>query len=334
MTTPTAAPAPGLDFTVIVPAHNAESTLPDCLGAILAAHGRAADILVVDDGSSDATGQIARELGVRVVRNATALRPAKARNRGVAECDTAVIVFVDADVILAPDAVQRLLAHFSDPGVTAVIGSYDDRPAPRPYLSRYRNLLHHFVHQQAPATAETFWTGIGAVRRDAFLEAGGFDSRWENIEDVELGLRIRANGGTIRMDRAAQGTHLKIWTLGSMLRTDYAGRAKPWTRLIRQGRIRAGAMNTSLRHQLSAICVAAAVVALALALIWPLALVGVLVLFGIFLASNLRFIALLWRLGGPALVGVGLVGHGLHYLAALAGYVAGRLEPSEPPRPD
>ena len=54
-----------------------------------------------------------------------------------------------------------------EPGIAAVFGSYDDEPGAPNLVSQYRNLLHHFVHQTGRTEASTFWTGCGAVRRDA-----------------------------------------------------------------------------------------------------------------------------------------------------------------------
>ena len=66
-------------------------------------------------------------------------------------------------------------AAFADSSLAAVLGSYDDRPPASGLVARYRNLLHHFVHQRSRREATTFWTGLGAVRRDAFAALGGFD---------------------------------------------------------------------------------------------------------------------------------------------------------------
>jgi hypothetical protein len=101
-------------------------------------------------------------------------------------------------------------------------------------VSQYRNLLHHFVHQHGDAAASTFWAGCGAVRRDVFVELGGFDQERfprPSIEDIELGYRLRAAGHRILLDKALQGTHLKRWTLRSVVKTDVLCRAIPWARL-------------------------------------------------------------------------------------------------------
>ena len=83
-------------------------------------------------------------------------------------------------------------------------------------VSQYRNLLHHFVHQQGDPEASTFWAGCGAVRRDAFDAVGGFDDgafRRPSIEDIELGYRLRGGRATASASTAVSGTHLKRWTL-------------------------------------------------------------------------------------------------------------------------
>src|ERR687894_766679 len=94
----------------------------------------------------------------------------------------------------APDELSRIEAAFADdPGLTALFGSYDDRPEAPGAVSGFRNLLHHHVHQGGAGPARTFWAGLGAVRRDAFVAAGGFDEgRYPvpSIEDIELGMRL------------------------------------------------------------------------------------------------------------------------------------------------
>ena len=120
------------------------------------------------------------------------------------------------------------------PRLVAVFGSYDDQPADPAPVSRFRNLLHHHVHSSSPGPAETFWAGLGAIRRDAFLAAGGFDAaRYPEpaIEDIELGTRLVADGASIVLDPQIRGTHLKRWSLTSMVRTDLVRRGIPWVQL-------------------------------------------------------------------------------------------------------
>lgn len=231
-------------------------------------------------------------------------------------------MFVDADVAVAADALARLRrALASDPALTAVFGSYDDAPAARGLVSRFRNLLHHHVHQSSPGPATTFWSGLGAVRRRDFERLGGFDARrygHASIEDVELGARLVAAGGRVALDPTAQGKHLKRWTLADMVATDFARRGVPWVRLLLRSGTGSAALNLGRRHRLSAVtCVIGAAAAGARA---PSVAAGAL---GLLLWLNRSFYALLVRRSGArGLVG-GLALHAVHHLTAVAAVPAG-----------
>jgi hypothetical protein len=116
----------------------------------------------------------------------------------------------------------------------SLAGSYDATPSDPGFFSQYMNLRHHYTHHRAERTNATFWAGCGAVRRDAFLAVGGFDAQRfprPQIEDIELGYRLRALG-TTRLDPEIQVTHLKRWTLRGTVYTDIVERGVPWTELM------------------------------------------------------------------------------------------------------
>jgi GT2 family glycosyltransferase len=223
-------------ISVIVPVYNGGASLDRCLTAV-AASGRAPEeIIVVDDVSTDDSAEIARRRGAAVLRMPRRSGPGAARNHGALAARGEVLFFVDADVAIRRDALERVArALGADPGVGAVFGSYDDAPTEENFISQYKNLYHHFVHQRSEGEATTFWAGCGAVRRGVFAALGGFDAaRYTrpSIEDIELGYRMRRAGYRIRLDKQLQGTHLKRWTLASLLRADVLHRAMPWSRLI------------------------------------------------------------------------------------------------------
>lgn len=215
------------------------------------------ELIVVDDGSPDDTGEVARFLADRVIRTGDTPRgPAHARNWGAQEARAELLLFVDADIVVQPDLLAKVVARFAgDDRLTAVFGCYDADPAAAGVVSQYRNLLHRFVHLEGAGEAATFWAGIGAVRRAAFAAIGGFDAaRYPRpqIEDVDLGYRLRDAGGTIRLDPSLSGTHLKRWTLATMLRTDLRDRAIPWMRLLvdRRAVLANGPLNIARLEQL------------------------------------------------------------------------------------
>ena len=254
--------------SVIVPAYNAEATITECLKALKAAMHPDDELIVFDDGSTDATPTIAKAAGARIVTNPGRPKgPGHGRNAAAATAMKPYLMFVDADVIIAPDAIDRLVDEVGKTGAVAAFGSYDDQPRSRRLPALYANLRHHFVHQSGRLDATTFWSGIGLMRKDLFLEVGGYDDTLfshPSIEDVELGMRLIDRGNRIRLVPDAQGTHWKDWTLWRVWHTDVVRRALPWSRLIADGQAPEADLNLARKEQFLAV----------LALSTPLALVG------------------------------------------------------------
>src|SRR6266446_8387242 len=113
----------GADVTVIVPAFNEAASVADTIRSLQAQTARPREIIVVDDCSTDATGDVARALGTRVVRPRTNTgSKAGAQTFGLRYVRTPLTVAIDADTVLAPDALQRLLPAFDRPSVAAACG--------------------------------------------------------------------------------------------------------------------------------------------------------------------------------------------------------------------
>ena len=329
-------PAEAPSYSVVIPAYQAADTLPACLDALARAEPTPAEVIVYDDGSRDETAAIARVRGARVIGGGANKGPSYGRNAGVRAAGEAVVVFVDADVAVAPDAPGRLARAVADgKGVSAAFGAYADAPSPivRNLAGRYANLRHHHVHAEAAgadgvAEAQTFWSGLGAVDRAAFLAVGGFDEDYAQpcIEDVELGLRLRANGGRVLLVGDARGDHMKDWTLRQLWRTDVFQRAVPWSQLAVRGRI-AATLNTGRTEQVKSV-LAQLVWLLALvglvAGAWSGAAAGVLIAGSIgaavaYLWANRRFLQLLARHSARTAAG-GAVLHWLYHCYASATY--------------
>jgi hypothetical protein len=291
-----------VSLSVIVPATNNPATLQRCLDAIGLAESPPEQLIVV--------------------REAAAAGPAAARNSGARDASGDVLVFIDADIEVHPDAFQRIRRAFStDPELVALFGSYDDEPASPGIVSSFRNLLHHHVHQMSAGAATTFWAGIGAVRRDSFQGIGGFDQirfAVPSVEDIELGMRLTAAGAPIVLDPTVQGKHLKHWTFANMVQTDLRHRGIPWVRLLLESRQTSATLNLGWRHRLSSLAVLFALGGAA-ARRPGLAATSV----AGFIALNRSFYALLFKRSGrlAAVAGVGL--HAVHHLTGVAAVPAG-----------
>ena len=161
-----------LRVSVVIPVFNGGPDLEKCLAAIKASSYPVFECILVDDASTDGcVGPAAEYHGARVISLNQQCGPANARNHGAAEASGEVLFFTDADVLLHPDALELAVKVFqSDPETGAVFGSYDDQPRHSSFISQYRNLFHHWVHQTGADEASTFWTGCGAIRRNIFEE--------------------------------------------------------------------------------------------------------------------------------------------------------------------
>jgi glycosyltransferase involved in cell wall biosynthesis len=325
-------------ISLIIPVYNGAGVLPRCLEAVAASDYRSYECIVVDDSSTDQTAAIAAQFSVRVLTfGGGPCGPAHARNRGAAVARGSVLFFVDADVVLHPDALTKVAETFADhPEIGATFGSYDETPAEPGFISQYKNLSHHYVHHQGRSESATFWSGCGAVRRDAFLAVGGFDEKRyarPSIEDIELGYRLRAAGHPIRLNAAIQAKHLKRWTLTGMLKSDFYDRALPWTRLILRDRNLPDDLNLRFGQRLCALLACALLPYLVLAGAYTLVAGTVQPLLGAPLVLipaqivllNRPFYAFFARKRGIGFAAGVLPLHYLYYLYSVLAFVVGTL---------
>ena len=260
-----------LRLSIIVPAYNHRGDLQQCLAALGAAAGTNSEIIVVDDGSTEELRSVVTDSGTDVLRLSRNSGPSSARNLGARHARGDILLFVDSDLVVSPGAVNALIQRLeADPTVAAAFGSYDNHPQAKGVVSQYRNLLHHYVHQTGNVEASTFWAGFGAIRRSVFEAVGGFDEKRfpRCIEDIELGGRLRRAGHRIILAKDIQGTHLKRWTLRSVIKTDVGCRAIPWTRLIMEQKQAPDDLNLKAGQRASVALVGLACLFLALSIVF------------------------------------------------------------------
>jgi glycosyltransferase involved in cell wall biosynthesis len=313
-------------ISVIVPARNAAATLARCLDALSAQKTDDIELIVVDDNSTDQTAAIASRYQVNLIALPQHAGVSAARNRGAEASRGEVLLFIDADVILAPGGMSRILNTMARPEVGALIGSYDACPEEASMVSQFKNLAHHYFHQRSPADANSFWGACGAVRREFFFAAGEFDEKrfkLPSIEDVELGYRMIDQGVRIVLDPELQVKHLKKWTLASLVATDVTRRAIPWTLLSMERRHLQKDLNFTYDQRIAAMVSVAMVALLPFAIAKP----RLWILLGALLLVAYRLNRGLFRLlrarGGMRLMLGGFFLQQLYYLYSLFGLAVG-----------
>ncbi len=316
-------------LSVIVPVYNGGEAFRLCLAA-LESDSEPIEIVVVDDGSTDRSAEVAEACGARLLTTSGREGPAAARNLGASVARAPLLLFVDADCEVLPGSVGGLIEAFdSRPEVDAIFGSYDDRPAHTSIVSRYRNLQHHWVHQQNAGPAQTFWAGFGGIRAAAFSDVGGFDTqRYARpcIEDIELGYRLNDRGHRVELIPDLKVRHHKRWTLRNMVTTDLFDRAVPWTRLRLESQSESRELNLDGRGQASIALVAILLVLLAGAFVEPRLLLAALLALATLCIVQAPLYSFLFRTGGLRLMIAGIPLHIVHLTCAGLGYVMGRLQ--------
>ncbi len=206
-----------LRVSVIVPAYNAEDVLPRCLLALehQTMPQEQYEVIVVDDGSEDGTAEVARAHGARVLR-LDHMGPAAARNAGAELARADIIVFTDADCEPAPDFLERLMEPFDAPLVSGARGVY--RTQQTSLVARFVQLEYEERYQriarieQEEGGVDALDTSYAAYRREVFLDANGFDTRYRHAagEDHELSFRLARAGHVFRFVPEAAVYHWHV----------------------------------------------------------------------------------------------------------------------------
>lgn len=190
-----AAPVSGPLVSVVIPVHNNCDTIIPLLDSLARQRIAPDEVVVVDDASTDNTASLARghELAVRVVLLDNNSGPSVARNMGVDVATGEVILFLDSDVVADQECVAEVKSVFNDQNVDAMNGMMHDKPLNEGRAVWYKCLVEHAWGEFLPqwdTSPKCLNTRVGAIRRNRFLEVGGFDPRYKkpDVEDHHFGL--------------------------------------------------------------------------------------------------------------------------------------------------
>lgn len=321
---------------VIIPNFNKEKVLRACLDSVYAQTSPPAEVIVVDDASTDGSPAIARAAGCALLELPVNRGPAAARNAGAAATTAPLLFFLDSDNALAPDAldnaVQALRTH---PDVGVVQGVYDPVPlVDDGAVERFRVAYEHFRRRQATATL----LSCTLIRREVYERAGGLDEGLRDGEDTDFGGRLPAECRRL-VTATVVSRPDELDRLPALLRTEFSrAMTTPVTVLRAWRRRRGGAADTwrqmmsparqSYADQVARLASGLAVLGLlgsplALAVPWLL-LVPPVSLAVVLLASH-EFLRFAYRLRGARFAlfaaGMHLLGHLTFVVGALAGLV-------------
>lgn len=202
---------PPLGVTVLIPAHNEEPVIVQTVTSVLLSDLDDIRVVVVDDGSTDRTLELlqsnfGRNQAVQIIHQVNRGKAA-ALNNALSHAQTDIVVTIDADTEVEPDAIRKLLRHFSDPSVAAVAGNVKVGNRSR-WLTRWQ-ALEYITSQNMEKRAFDLLNcitvvpgALGAWRRKAIEDGGGITADTV-AEDADLTIAIRRLGWRITYDEEA-----------------------------------------------------------------------------------------------------------------------------------
>jgi cellulose synthase/poly-beta-1,6-N-acetylglucosamine synthase-like glycosyltransferase len=256
----------------VVPARDEAGVIGACVAALRATG--AGEVVVVDDGSADATADVAAAAGARVVAAPPLAlgqvgKPAACRAGAAAARDAVWLWFVDADVVVAPDALARLLAHADETGADLV--SALGRVATPTLAARW--LLPEVgltLARRLDLSDGTFASGqCLLIKRSAYAATGGHDVR-AVVEDVALARAVTARGGRVETVLAPDLYETTMYaTLGDAWRGLLKNSAEVRTKPLTEAAWLAATLAGGLPGYAAAVVVSAGGRAVAKAPVWP-----------------------------------------------------------------
>ena len=322
-------------YSIIIPAYNAQATLGDCLKALQTQSTPRGEyeVIVVDDGSTDATAEVARSFDTRLLCQDNT-GPAAARNHGARAARGSILLFTDADCVPAYDWLERISEPLRDPEVTGAKGIYRTRQ--RVAVARFVQLEYEdrYARMSRRERIDFVDTYSAAYRRETFLANGGFDTTFPtaSVEDQELSFRLARKGYWLVFAPQAVVYHHHDATVGEYWRRKFA--IGYWKALLLRwhpGR----AVTDSHTPQVLKVQIGLAGLLgllLPLTLFWSFARYAALIVAGIFCCTAVPFLARVLR-RDPAIAVIVPLLLVLRSLALGSGLVTGTLSFAGQPSP-
>ncbi|MBU1099073.1 MAG: glycosyltransferase [Bacteroidetes bacterium] len=213
-----------MEISVVIPAFNAAKTLGKCLDAFSNSTRKPKEIIVVNDNSTDNTLEIANHYETTILHNTGSNGANICRNMGANAAIGDIVLFIDSDIKIHPDTIEKIHLEFSDSSTTAVVGCYSAFPEQKGILTKYKNLWIRYSYLQSQKKIDWIFGAVSAIKTDVFKALGGFNADLHakhGVDDLEFGKRLISSGYIIILNKEVEVDHLKEFTFKSFVKNEF-----------------------------------------------------------------------------------------------------------------
>jgi len=209
-------------FSVIIPARNAEKSIHLCLQSVFSSRLLPSEVIVVDDGSTDQTRKVAADFPCNILLCDISEGPMQPRLAGARAARYPILVFVDADVCVYRDTLEKALGHFESAEVSAVTGMLSREFMGETFYGRFKNEYMVYIFSRQPRDAHFLYGSFWAVRaRDMVSFDPISDPFGSIVADTEAGLCLKREGKRLLLDHQLQVRHLKEYSFKTLMQNDF-----------------------------------------------------------------------------------------------------------------
>tara|TARA_Y100000310_G_scaffold343396_1_gene450827 strand:+ start:187 stop:1182 length:996 start_codon:yes stop_codon:yes gene_type:complete len=199
-------------ISIVIPMYNAEKTIKKTLDSIYKNPFKDFEVIVINDGGTDNSVEITKKYPVKIFHQRN-LGVSEARNVGVKNSNSDLILFVDSDVVLPPYTLEKVYETFKNNKINVLQGIPDIGVHYRNKISDYENLYLHYHFSKQNDTLNSFYTGFVVIRKSLFEKFEGFNKKIRILEDGEFGQRLLNAGNVIHLDKSLKFLHLRNFSL-------------------------------------------------------------------------------------------------------------------------
>ncbi len=210
--------------SVIIPVKNGGQTLESCLRSIKRSYYKKYEIIVVDDHSTDNTIDITKHFQCTVIQAEDGKGANAARNLGAQNAKGEILMFLDADIVIARETMLGIIETLEETHIDAVVGIYTAKHRHETFVSQYKNLWVRYSYIKSPPAIDWLFGAISGIKRPAFEKLGGFNIDLlarHGHDDIELGKRFARESLAIVLNMDIEVEHLKQYTLLSFIKNEY-----------------------------------------------------------------------------------------------------------------